>query len=477
MNQTQIQDLLLKKFPYDPTSGQRELVIQLAEFLIDPDKNSLFLIKGYAGTGKTTIVSSLVEVLPFIKKKSVLLAPTGRAAKVLAQYSSRPAFTIHKKIYSLQSSKDGSIKLVLRKNLHKNTLFIVDEASMIQDSSVSESQNLFAYHKLLEDLFYYVYSSENCKLLLIGDTAQLPPVGLDISPALDLQYLKTNYNVAVAEYELKEVVRQKLESGILMNATLIRNKIKKLDQLLPIFSLKDHKDIEAINGNEFEDRLNYAHSLYELENTIIITRSNKRANIFNQEIRNRLLYRDNEINSGDLMMVVKNDYFWLPPDSAVGFIANGDIIEILRIQKIQELYGFRFADVTIRLLDYPEEIEIDTKILLDTIMTEAPALTPELWKSLYNEVVQDYMDIPQKKIRMERVKNNPFFNALQVKFAYAMTCHKTQGGQWQAVFVDQGYITDKHINKEFLRWLYTAVSRATKKLYLVNFHDRFFEEI
>jgi exodeoxyribonuclease-5 len=474
MNRSQIQSLLLKKFPYDPTSGQKELVELLAGFLIDPDKNSLFLIKGYAGTGKTTIVSSLVEVLPYINKRFFLLAPTGRAAKVLARYSSKSAFTIHKKIYSLKTSKDGSIKLVLRKNLHKNTLFIVDEASMIQDSSVSGSQSLFTYHKLFEDLFFYVYNGENCKLLLIGDTAQLPPVGLNISPALDLKYLKTNYNVSVTEYELKQVVRQSLESGILMNATTIRDKIAKEDKSLPVFTLKDHKDIERINGYEFEDCLNQAYSLYDLENTIVITRSNKRANLFNQEIRNRILFKENEISSGDLMMVVKNDYYWLAPDSVTGFIANGDIIEIVRLHKIRELYSFRFADVTVRLLDYPEEIEFDTKIILDTIMAEAPALPPDLWKNLYKEVMQDYMNIPQKKVRMERVRNNPYFNALQVKFAYAMTCHKTQGGQWQAVFVDQGYITDKHINKEFLRWLYTAVSRAAKKLYLVNFHDRFF---
>lgn len=475
MNQAQIQSLLLKKFPYDPTSGQRELVVRLSAFLVNPDKNSIFVIKGYAGTGKTTIVSSLVEVLPYLKKRSVLMAPTGRAAKVLAHYSGKQAFTIHKKIYSVRTTKDGNINLVLRKNLHKNTLFIVDEASMIQDTSVPENYKLFAHHKLLEDLFYYVFNAENCNILLIGDKAQLPPVGLDISPALDLEYLKTNYNVSAAEYELKEVVRQSRESGILMNATIIRNKIHQKGKFLPVFSLNNHYDIERISGNEFEDSLNDAHSKYELENTIVITRSNKRANIFNQEIRNRILFRENEITSGDLMMVVKNDYFWLPPDSGTGFIANGDIIELRRIGKIQELYGFRFADVTIRLLDYPEEMEFDVKILLDTIMAESPSLSPESWRNLYNEIMQDYMDIPQKRIRMEKLRNNPFFNALQVKFAYAMTCHKTQGGQWQAVFVDQGYISDKHLNKEFLRWLYTAVSRATKKLYLMNFHDRFFE--
>ena len=475
MKQTQIQHLLLKKFPYHPTSGQEELVLRLASFLNTPEENSLFIIKGYAGTGKTTIISSLVEVLPLIKQRSVLLAPTGRAAKVLSHYTGKKAFTIHKKIYAIRTSKDGSVKLALRKNLHKNTIFVVDEASMIQDSSAPEKDKLFSYHKLLEDLFFYVYNGEDCRLLLVGDTAQLPPVGLDISPALDLEYLKKNYKVVAGEYELKEVVRQSLESGILFNATIIRNKIQEKSKMFPLFEIGRHSDVERITGNELEDALNHAHSVFGLENTIVITRSNKRANIFNREIRNRILFRDNEISTADLMMVVKNDYYWLPPDSEAGFIANGDIIEILRIRKIEEMYGFRFADVTIRLLDYPEEYEIDVKLLLDTIMAEAPALTYESWKKLYNEVLQDYMDIPNKRQRLEKVSNNPYFNALQVKFAYAMTCHKTQGGQWQAVFVDQGYITDKHINKEYLRWLYTAISRATKKLYLVNFQERFFD--
>ncbi|MCD4746277.1 MAG: AAA family ATPase [Bacteroidales bacterium] len=465
---------LLKQFPYEPTSGQKILIAQLSEFILSNDKTSLFVLKGYAGTGKTTIVSSLVNILPEFKKNSILLAPTGRAAKVLSNYSKKQAFTIHKKIYYAKTSKDGNINLVLQNNYHKNTIFIVDEASMIPDNTKSGDFSLFSIRNLLDDLINYVYEGYNCKLLLIGDTAQLPPVRLDISPALDLQFLENNYSNSVNSFELKEVVRQSQNSGILSNATRIRNKIKLQKHEFPFFSLNSFNDILKINGSELEEALNDNYSKFGQKNTVVICRSNKRANIYNIEIRKRILFKEDEISTGDFMMIVKNNYFWLSAESKAGFIANGDIIEILSIRKIYELYSFRFADVIVRMVDYPDEKEFNTKIMLDTIMAETPSLSVDDNRKFFNEVIKDYEDIPRKRTRIEKVKSNPFFNALQVKFAYALTCHKTQGGQWDCVFVDQGYINDQMINVEFMRWLYTALTRATKKLYLINFRDVFY---
>lgn len=477
MNIDTIKSLILKLFPYNATSGQRTLINKLADFLINGDKNSLFLLRGYAGTGKTTIVSSLVKILPVINKKSVLLAPTGRAAKVLSLYSGKKAFTIHKNIYFPRTTKDGRIALTLKQNHHKNTLFIVDEASMIPDNSKVTDISLFAQRNLLDDLIKYVYDGEDCRLIFIGDSAQLPPVGLSISPALDNNFLQNSYDISIFSYELKEVMRQSLKSGILANATNIRHKINNKKYEFPFFFLKSYDDIEKITGTELEDLLNDTYSKYGSENTIVVTRSNKRANIFNREIRNRILYLEDEISAGDYMMVVRNNYFWLPSDSKAGFIANGDIIELLRIRKIEDIYGFRFADVSIRLIDYPDEKEIDVKILLNTIMAETPSLPINDSKKLFDEIIKDYDDIPRKRSRVEKVINNPYYNALQVKFSYALTCHKTQGGQWDAVFIDQGYITDQMINHEFLRWLYTALTRAVKKLYLINFNDKFFNNL
>ena len=472
MNEVEFSNLLLKRFPYKPTNSQEKLISRLSQFLFGKQDNALFVLKGYAGTGKTTVVSSLVNNLYNINKKSVLLAPTGRAAKVLSAYSAKKAFTIHKKIYIPSTAADGSIKLILSMNKHKNTIFMVDEASMIPDSS-SNQTDLFSARNLLEDLINYVYSGENCKLVLIGDTAQLPPVGLDISPALNLNYLISSFNLEISSYELTEVVRQSLESGILANATNIRNEIKHRSKKA-LIELKDLNDVFRINGEELEDALIDAYSNSGKEETVIITRSNKRANIFNQEIRKRILYLENEITTGDYLMVVKNNYFWLNPDSKAGFIANGDIIEIQRIEKYEDFYGFRFADVSVRLIDYPEESDLNVKIMLDTIMYDGPSLSFKENKLLFEEILKDYDDIPSRRKRVENVKNNPFYNALQVKFAYSLTCHKTQGGQWESVFVDQGYLTEERINKEYYRWLYTAFTRATRKLYLVNFNERFF---
>jgi len=469
-----LKTLILKQFPYEANAGQEELIGKFSEFILNNTPNSLFVLKGYAGTGKTTIVSSLVNVLPSINKKSVLLAPTGRAAKVLSNYSSKQAFTIHKKIYKLHTSPDGGTSLIPQKNYHKNTVFIVDEASMIPAGSNLLSSSLFNDRDLLSDLLEYVYESDNCKLILIGDTAQLPPVGISVSPALDISFLEKNYDLDIDFYELTDVVRQAQESGILANATRIRKQIKSQQTDSPLFSLNNCDDIIRIDSSELEDALNGMYSRYGSENTIVICRTNKQANIFNREVRNRILYKENEIEAGDYMMIVKNNYFWLPSTSEAGFIANGDIVELLRINRYEELYGFRFADVTIRMIDYPEQKEFDVKIILDTIMAETPALTSEQNKSLYNNVMEDYADVPQRKQRYLKMKSNPFFNALQVKFAYALTCHKTQGGQWDAVFVFKGFFPNKKIDTEYQRWLYTAITRTTKQTYLVNFDDEFF---
>lgn len=467
--------MLLREFPYDPTRDQHELLKELSVFLIQGwnRSNAIFILKGYAGTGKTTVVRALVKVLPALNKRSVLLAPTGRAAKVLTSYTRKPANTIHRKIYFARTTKDGVIALTLQQNLHKNTLFIVDEASMIQNSTMSDL-SLFGMRNVLEDLFRYIYGGENNRILFIGDSAQLPPVGLENSPALDLKFLKQSYNLTIDTFELTEVVRQAKQSGILVNATSIRNCISTMEFSFPDIRVNEFRDVHRLSGIDLEEALIGAFSSSGKENNAVICRSNKRANIFNQEIRKRILFFDGEINPGDFMMVVKNNYFWLPENSSAGFIANGDIIELLRIRKIEEMYGFRFADITIRFLDYPDEKELDVKIMLDTIRTESPALPAADNNRLFQEVMKDYEDLRSKKSRIDKVKVNPYFNALQVKFAYAFTCHKTQGGQWETVFIDQGYLSDKMMNIEYLKWLYTAFTRATKQLFLVNFDEKFF---
>ncbi|MBN8696905.1 MAG: AAA family ATPase [Bacteroidetes bacterium] len=474
MNAQEFNILLQKFFPFETTSGQRSLLTKLSEFILGAHADHIFVIKGYAGTGKTTVVRSLVEALPAIHAKSVLLAPTGRAAKVLAGYTKKQAYTIHKKIYFRRPTAEGGFAFQLQQNLHVNTVFIVDEASMISNTGGLSQGGLFGAGSLLDDLIEYVFSGTNCKLIFIGDTAQLPPVGMDVSPALDIEYLKASYYFQVDWFELTDVVRQSNDSGILSNATAIREQIKLQNEYQPQFDLAGFSDVQRIDGSELEDALNEAYDKFDAEETMVITRSNKRANIFNQQIRARIRWQENELSSGDYMMVVKNNYFWLPEESKAGFIANGDIIQISRVGKIQEMYGFRFADVRIKLIDYPDEQEIDVRLLLDTIMTEAPALSQAENKKLFDSVLLDYNDIADRRMRLKKVKEDPFFNALQVKFAYAVTCHKAQGGQWDCVFVEQGYLTDEMLNIEYLRWLYTALTRAKKKLYLVNFNKEFF---
>ena len=475
MRQEEFNKILLDSFPFETTSGQRTLFIKLSEFILNKNSDQIFVLKGYAGTGKTTIVRSLVKSMPAVNGKTVLLAPTGRAAKVLSNYTEKQALTIHKKIYYRKPESAEGLAFTLQQNLHTDTIFIVDEASMISNSGGLNSNGMFGGGSLLDDLISYVFNGNNCKLLFIGDTAQLPPVGLDVSPALDIDFLKASYSFQLDWFELTEVVRQAGDSGILTNATEIRNQIKNKLGNKPHFLLNGFKDVIRLGGDELEDALNSAYSKYGAEESMVICRSNKRANIFNQQIRTRIRWQENELSAGDLMMVVKNNYFWLPEESKAGFIANGDIIQLTSIGRIQEMHGFRFADVRMRMIDYPDEPELETRLLLDTIMSDAPALSQEENKRLYESVSADYADIADRRLRLKKVKEDSFFNALQVKFAYAITCHKAQGGQWPCVFVEQGYLTDEMINTEYLRWLYTAVSRASEKLYLVNFNKDFFE--
>lgn len=444
----------------------------LEKFLSSVNEDECFILKGYAGTGKTTLISALVKVLPKMKLKSVLLAPTGRAAKVISNYSGKKAFTIHKKIYRKKVAASPEMNFVLGDNIMENTLFIVDEASMISDQVHDYSRQ-----SLLQDLISYVYNGKNCRLMLVGDTAQLPPVGSAISPALNKQFVSDEFRLSVFTYELTDVVRQEKESGILFNATQLRELVRKGEEVFPKFKIKGYKDIFRMTGERLVEGLNYAYDKYGMENTIVICRSNKNANAYNQNIRNRILYREEELSGGDHIMVVRNNYFWLKPEDNSGdFIANGDIARIRKVRRVEEQYGFRFAELVIELLDYPDEEPLSCKVMLDTLYSETPSLSNADNKRFYEAVMQDYMHIENKKLRMEELKKDPYYNALQIKFAFAVTCHKAQGGQWPAVFIDQGYLTDEMLNTEFLRWLYTGVTRSNKELFLVNFSDQFFLE-
>lgn len=474
MNEQDIYDLIAQYFDFEPTSGQDILMRQLAGFIYRFREPSLFVLKGYAGTGKTTIVSALVKAMPKLNISTVLLAPTGRAAKVMANYTGKAAHTIHKKIYKTYSDGNGNIRLTLQKNTHKNTLFIVDEASMIPDYNQSGELNTLSERSLLNDLFTYVSEGFQCKLILIGDAAQLPPVGSDESPALDVSFLQALFHHPVETFELTEVVRQAKDSGILRNATAIRTKIAHEDAHLPLFNIARFNDLVKLPGIDLEETLHKAYTQHVKDEVAVICRSNKRANMFNEAIRQRILFLENEIAAGDFMMILKNNYYWITLGSDIDFIANGDIVEILRIKKIEEMYGFRFADVQIRLVDYPDEKPMEVKILLDTITLESPALPYSDSRRLFDEVMKDYEEIPSKRKRFLEAKKNPYLNALQVKFAYAFTCHKTQGGQWHTVFVDQGYFTNEMLDLSFLRWMYTAITRATQQVYLVNFKEEFY---
>lgn len=462
-----------EQLPDQATKDQIDLIERLSRFILMPNRRSAFIIRGYAGTGKTTSIAALVKVLPKVGLNTVLLAPTGRAAKVLMQFSKKDASTIHRKIYRSSRNSNGYINMKLAENKHRDTLFIVDEASMIADRDTAASFSSKA-RSLLEDLIEYVYSGSNCRIIFIGDIAQLPPVGSDLSPALDPNYLKHEFNLALKGVELKEVLRQAKTSGILYNATQLREEVFCKTPKIK-FRLNDFDDIKAINGLELEEALEDAIQEFGVEETIIVTRSNKRANLFNQQFRVRVLQLDEELATGDYIMVVKNNYYWIEDSKETSFIANGDIAEITRINDWEELYGFRFVNAGIRLVDYPNLPPLECKLLIDTIHAESPALSPGQQNELYERVMEDYADIPDRKKKNELLKKNPYFNALQIKFANAITCHKSQGGQWKVVFVDQGYLTEELLDSAFVRWLYTAITRASKKLYLVNFNEQFFE--
>ena len=466
MKSEKLQEKLRLHFPFKPTKEQGQLITDLADYITTLGSKNIFLLKGYAGTGKTTIVSALVKSLPILGKRSILMAPTGRAAKVLAKYSKKIASTIHKKIYWIRTNKSGNTFITLKKNTHTNTIFVVDEASMIPESS----DKRFGNRSLLDDLIDYVNYGTDCKLILIGDTAQLPPIHLDISPALDEEFLENNYNKSVTTKELTKVVRQKEDSEILKNATTLRNKIAKEDFSFP--KLKTNTEVVRLNsGEELQDALETAYSNDGVNSASVLCRSNKRANLYNQQIRAKIRWQENEISTGDILMVVRNNYYWLDDSSQAGFIANGDIVEVVKIKETIERFGFRFAKASVQMVDYPNEKELDVILLLDTLTSESPAITYEQYQHLYKEVGLDYKG--QKEIN-KKIKEDEFFNALQIKFAYAITCHKSQGGQWENVFVDLGYFTENMLNKSYFRWLYTALTRATKKLYLINFKDEFF---
>lgn len=465
--------LLVGKFPFTLTEKQDVFLQKMAQYCLSSQSSEAFILKGYAGTGKTTLISVLADNLKMIHQKSVLLAPTGRAAKVISGYSGKEATTIHKKIYFPKKNKNGGVSFTLQPNKHKNTLFIVDEASMISDAMTDTK--LYENGSLLDDLIFYVSAGQNCKLLFLGDTAQLPPVNLLNSPALDAEQLSLNYNLEVQQIELDEVMRQESDSGILYNATELRQLLQEYFPDTFQFKLKGFNDIDRlVDGYDIENAINHAYDTCGIEDTAIVLKSNKRANQYNQQIRNKILSKESELSVGDYLMVVKNNYFWLKEDAEAGFIANGDIIEVLEIFKFKELYGFNFANVKIRMVDYPNQKPIETTLILNTLTSESPALTYEQSNELYQEILKDFEGQPGYR-KLLNIKQNPFFNALQVKFAYAVTCHKSQGGQWHSVFVEQPYLPNG-IDKEYIRWLYTAITRAKEKLYLIGFKNDFFED-
>ena len=455
-------------FPFEPTVEQEKIIEKLSEFILSGNDRKVFLLCGYAGTGKTSLISALVRTMEQLERKTVLLAPTGRAAKVFSHHSGKSAHTIHKCIYRQKSIMDSST-FTLADNRMQNTLFIVDEASMISNDTMSGTGGL------LDDLIEFVYSGHGCSMLLLGDTAQLPPVGEYLSPALTESYLRSMF-LDVTATQLTQVMRQLGESGILYNATMLRQRIDEEDTYdPPQITLKGFDDICSVHGEELIEAIESCYDKAGTDDTIILCRSNKRANVYNEGIRRRILYREEELCRGELLMIVKNNYFWREElgkeDKALleklDFIANGDIAEIIRVNGTEEMYGFRFADVTLSLIDY-EDCEIDVKIMLDTLTSESPSLTREENERLFAAVWEDYPEIHSKRKRMEQIRKNPYYNALQVKYGYAITCHKAQGGEWKRVFIDQGYISEDMISPDYYRWLYTAFTRASEKLHLVN---------
>ena len=457
-----------RNFLYKATEVQEKAVKTFVDFVFSQSQEEVMLLKGYAGTGKTTLVGAFVKAFDQLKMGCVLMAPTGRAAKVFAHNSEHPAFTVHKKIYRQKAFSNDMDNFSLNVNLHKNTLFIVDEASMIANEGLSGMS--FGTGRLLDDLIQYVYNGKNCRLMLVGDTAQLPPVGEEESPALSVSMLQ-GYGLEVRECVLTQVVRQVQDSGILYNATCLRRMLMDEDVFcFPQIRVNGFPDVRLVPGSELIDAITTCYDKAGMDETMIICRSNKRANLYNKGIRNTILYREDELNSGDWLMVAKNNYFWGADCKELDFIANGDVALVRRVRRTHELYGFRFADVVLAFPDY-NDIELEVKILLDTLHSDASSLSKEQSDLLFNAVCEDYADISVKRERMKKVKEDEWYNALQVKYAYAVTCHKAQGGQWQHVFLDQGYMTEEMLSPDYFRWLYTAFTRATDTLYLVNWPD------
>lgn len=460
-----LSQLIRKNFRHAPTADQEQAIRLFSSFMMSPDADAVLMMRGYAGTGKTSLVSALVKSLEMLGRKFVLLAPTGRAAKVFARYSGHPAYTIHRRIYRQKSFSNDTDNFVINDNLLKHALFIVDEASMIANEGLSGVS--FGSGRLLDDLIQYVYNGNGCRLMLVGDTAQLPPVGGDSSPALSVPVLQ-GYGLHVTECSLTRVVRQTGESGILYNATNLRLMIASEECFsLPKVRTGGFPDVETVQGGDLIEAIGGSYDRAGMDETIIICRSNKRANLYNRGIRSTILYREEELSAGDVLMVAKNNYFWGADCKELDFIANGDVAVVKRVRKVRAMYGFRFADVLLSFPDY-QDMELEAKVLLDTLHSDAPALTKEQSETLFNNVMEDYADITVKRERMKRLKDDPYYNALQVKYAYAVTCHKAQGGQWKRVFLDQGYMTEDMLSNDYLRWLYTAFTRATERLYLVN---------
>jgi exodeoxyribonuclease V len=459
-----------KNLGHEPTAGQDIMIRQLADFILDQEASRVYIVKGYAGTGKTTLISALVKTLDEMKIKVMLLAPTGRAAKVLSGYAGKSAFTIHRKIYRQKSAKDGFGNFVLNRNLAGNMVVLVDEASMISDTA--QENAIFGTGRLLADLISFVNDGQHCRLIVIGDTAQLPPVGIPLSPALDKNEMAMYMPVA-GEYVLTDVVRQNKDSGILQNATIVRNQITSDILNIPVLKHKSFPDIDFINGSELIDTMENAYSRNGIEDVVVLCRSNKAANQYNNGIRRTVLGREEELHSGDLLMVVKNNYYWMKDQESIDFIANGDIVKVQKIKKYAERYGFRFALASLFLVDY--EVSFEAWIMLDALMSETASMSQEDNRKLYYSILEDYAHLKSRSAQYKAVKEDEFFNALQVKYAYAVTCHKAQGGQWKTVFIDQGYVNRERVDLEYLRWLYTAITRATEHLYFVNFPGEFQE--
>lgn len=458
-----------QNFPFPFTNDQSLAINSIIEFLYSGRENEVFLLRGYAGTGKSSLIGSLVRTMSDFRQKTVLLAPTGRAAKVFSGYAAQQAFTIHKKIYRQQKFTEGTPHFGLSENLHKHTLFIVDEASMINNESSDFS--IFGTGRLLDDLIEYVYAGEGCRMMLIGDNAQLPPVKQETSPALDREMLQS-YSLQVQESTLTEIVRQAEESGILTNATGLRDALRfQATHDYPQLQVNGFGDVVRITGMELIDEISDAYRRDGVEETIVISRSNKRVNAYNNGIRNRVLYREEELSSGDILMITKNNYFWVEEFDHLDYLANGEFVEVSRIRGEQEMYGFRFCNALLYHRDY--DIEFEAMINLDVLHTEVPGLTREQNDQLFSNTIEDYSHVPTKRQRYKEVKSNRYFNALQVKYGYAVTCHKAQGGEWKNVFLDLGYIQKANLGDNFYRWLYTSITRSTKKLYLVNLPDDF----